>query len=146
MVERALIGGLLAALTGLGTFNTARAEDAFQPSPSSVILNLSNRPAESSEKAMTEAIREGALAQSQPPLKTGRFSRTAPCATRAPVWEWWSGTCVRPATWSTRPRSPRTSRRRPASSAAADSPEDPFHAVQAQHPRIYASGDRDSSV
>src|SRR6266436_5764553 len=69
MVERALIGGLLAALTGLGTFNTARAEDAFQPSPSSVILNLSNRPTESSEKAMTEAIREGALALKPTPVE-----------------------------------------------------------------------------
>ena len=62
MVERALIGGLLATLTGLGTFGAARAEDARQPSPPSVILTLPARPIESSEKAMTEAIKEGALA------------------------------------------------------------------------------------
>src|ERR1700682_2427471 len=69
MVERALIGGLLAALTGLGTFGAARAEDALQPSPPSVILNLPTRPIESFEKAMTESIREGALAPKPSPAE-----------------------------------------------------------------------------
>jgi hypothetical protein len=69
MVERVLLGGLLAALIGSGTFSTAWADDAHQPSPSSVILNLLNRPTESSEKAMTEAIREGALAPKPSPVE-----------------------------------------------------------------------------
>jgi hypothetical protein len=58
MIERALVGGLLVALTGLGTLSTARAEDAHQPSPPPVILTLPDRPIESSNKAMTEAIRD----------------------------------------------------------------------------------------
>jgi len=58
MIERALMGGLLAVLTGLGTLSTARAEDAHQPSPPPVILTLPGRPIESSDKAMTEAIRD----------------------------------------------------------------------------------------
>ena len=58
MIERALVGGLLAALTGLGTLSTARAEDAHQPLPPPVILTLPGRPIESSDKAMTEAIRD----------------------------------------------------------------------------------------
>ncbi len=69
MIERVLVGGLLAALTGLGTFSTARAEDAHQPSPPPLILTLPNRPTESSEKAMTEAIREGALAPKPSPVE-----------------------------------------------------------------------------
>ena len=58
MIERTLVGGLLAALTGLGTLSTARAEDARQPSLPPLILTLPGRPIESSEKAMTEAIRD----------------------------------------------------------------------------------------
>jgi hypothetical protein len=58
MIERALVGGLLAALIGLGTLSTARAEDAHQPAPPPIILTLPSRPIESSEKAMTEAIRD----------------------------------------------------------------------------------------
>ena|SRR5712692_5320238 len=68
MIERVLVGGLLAALTGLGTLSTARAEDAYQPSPPPLILTLPNRPIESSEKAMTEAIREGVQAPKPSPV------------------------------------------------------------------------------
>jgi hypothetical protein len=58
MIERVLVGGFLAVLTGLGTSSAARAEDARQPSPPPVILTLPGRPIESSDKAMTEAIRD----------------------------------------------------------------------------------------
>ena len=62
MIERAMMGGLLAVLTGLGMLSTARAEDAHQPSPPPVILTLPGRPIESSNKAMTEAIRDSVQA------------------------------------------------------------------------------------
>ena len=58
MIERTFVSGLLAVLTGLGMLSTARAEDARQPSPPPVILTLPGRPIESSDKAMTEAIRD----------------------------------------------------------------------------------------
>jgi hypothetical protein len=58
MIERALVGALLAALIGMGTLTTARAEDAQPPSPPPVILTLPGRPVEPSDKAMTEAIRD----------------------------------------------------------------------------------------
>lgn len=58
MIERTLVCGLLAALTGLGMLSTARAEDAHPPLPPPIILTLPGRPIESSEKAMTEAIRD----------------------------------------------------------------------------------------
>lgn len=68
MVERALIGGLLMALSGLGVFGTARAEDAGQSSAPSVILNLMNRPMESREKAFSEAIKQDAMAPRPSPF------------------------------------------------------------------------------
>jgi hypothetical protein len=58
MIERALVGGLLAAVTGLGTLSTVRAEEAHQPPPPPVILTLPGRPIESPDKAMTEAIKD----------------------------------------------------------------------------------------
>jgi hypothetical protein len=58
MIKRALAGGLLAALTGLGMVGAARAQDTNQPSPPPVILTLPGRPIESADKAMTEAIRD----------------------------------------------------------------------------------------
>jgi len=58
MIERALAGGFLAALTGLGMVSTAGAQDTSQPSPPPVILTLPGRPIESADKAMTEAIRD----------------------------------------------------------------------------------------
>ena len=58
MIERALAGGFLVALTGLGMVSTARAQDTSQPSPPPVILTLPGRPIESADKAMTEAIRD----------------------------------------------------------------------------------------
>jgi len=61
MVQRVVVGGLLMALTGLG-FGTTRAEDTGQPSSLSVILNQTNRPIESRDKAFSEAVRQDALA------------------------------------------------------------------------------------
>jgi hypothetical protein len=58
MLERALVGGFLAALIGLGMVSTARAQDTNQPSPPPVILTLPGRPIESADRAMTEAIRD----------------------------------------------------------------------------------------
>ena len=61
MTQRAVAGGLLMALIGLG-FGTTRAEHAGQPSSLSVILNQTNRPIESREKAFSEAVKQDALA------------------------------------------------------------------------------------
>jgi hypothetical protein len=58
MLERALVSGFLAALTGLGMVSTARAQDTSQPSPPPIILTLPGRPIESADKALTESIRE----------------------------------------------------------------------------------------
>jgi hypothetical protein len=58
MIERALAGVFLAALTGLGMVSTARAEDAHPPSLPPVILTLPGRPIESADKALTESIKD----------------------------------------------------------------------------------------
>ncbi len=61
MGGRAQVGGLLAALVGLGLCGPARAEDAEKPASRAPILEMTKRAAPSAEKAMTDAIREGAL-------------------------------------------------------------------------------------
>jgi len=61
MGGRVLVGGLLAALVGLGLYGLARAEDAEKPASPAPILEMTKQAAPSAEKAMTDAIREGAL-------------------------------------------------------------------------------------
>jgi hypothetical protein len=61
MIERALAGGLLAVVVGLGLPAVAGAAGET-PSASSIILNLTNRPLESRERAFTEDIKRDALA------------------------------------------------------------------------------------
>ena len=62
MIERALAGGLLAAVAGLGLPAVAGAAGETTPSASSIILNLTNRPLESRERAFSEDIKRDALA------------------------------------------------------------------------------------
>jgi hypothetical protein len=61
MIERALAGGLLAVVAGLGLPAVAGAAGETTPSASSIILNLTNRPLESRERAFTEDIKRDAL-------------------------------------------------------------------------------------
>ena len=69
-----LAGGVLAAVVGLMTTGTARAEEAGQPAPSpqppSLILNLMNQPGpvESWDKAFIESIKRDLLAPRPSPL------------------------------------------------------------------------------
>ncbi len=58
LIERTLVGGFLALLTGLGMLSTAMTEEARPPSLPPVILTLPGRPIESADKALTEAIRD----------------------------------------------------------------------------------------
>ena len=61
MIDRALAGGLLAVVAGLGLPAVAGAAGET-PSASSIILNLTNRPLESRERAFSEDIKRDALA------------------------------------------------------------------------------------
>src|ERR1700732_3089901 len=61
MIDRALAGGLLAVVAGFGLPAVAGAAGET-PSASSIILNLTNRPIESRERAFTEDIKRDALA------------------------------------------------------------------------------------
>src|SRR5437899_11285339 len=61
MIERALAGGLLAVVAGLGLPAVAGAAGETTPSASSIILNLTNRPLESRERAFSEDIKRDAL-------------------------------------------------------------------------------------
>src|SRR5258708_23533799 len=61
MIERALAGGLVALVAGLGLPAVAGAAGETTPSASSIILNLTNRPLESRERAFTEDIKRDAL-------------------------------------------------------------------------------------
>jgi hypothetical protein len=60
MIERAFAGGLLAVVAGVGLPAVAGAAGET-PSASSIILNLTNRPLESRERAFTEDIKRDAL-------------------------------------------------------------------------------------
>ena len=62
MIERALAGGLVAVVAGLGLTAVAGAAGETTPSASSIILNLTNRPLESRERAFSEDIKRDALA------------------------------------------------------------------------------------
>jgi hypothetical protein len=62
MIDRALAGGLLAVVAGLGLPAVAGAAGETTPSASSIILNLTNRPLESRERAFSEEIKRDALA------------------------------------------------------------------------------------
>ena len=62
MIERAWVGGVLAVLSGLVLPVVAGAGETGQPSAASIILNLTNRPVESRERAFTEDIKREALA------------------------------------------------------------------------------------
>jgi hypothetical protein len=61
MIDRALAGGLLTVVAGLGLSAVAGAAGET-PSASSIILNLTNRPLESRERAFSEDIKRDALA------------------------------------------------------------------------------------
>ena len=61
MIERVMLGGLLAVVAGLGLPAVAAAAGET-PSASSIILNLTNRPLESRERAFSEDIKRDALA------------------------------------------------------------------------------------
>jgi hypothetical protein len=61
MIERALAGGLVALVAGLGLPAAAGAAGETTPSASSIILNLTNRPLESRERAFSEDIKRDAL-------------------------------------------------------------------------------------
>ena len=69
MMERALVVGLLAMLAGWGMSSVARAEDAQPPSAPPVILTLPGRPIESSDKALTEAVRDSIKAPKPSPAQ-----------------------------------------------------------------------------
>jgi hypothetical protein len=62
MIERVLAGGALVVVTGLGLPAVAAAGAGEAPSASSIILNLTNRPMESRERAFSEDIKREALA------------------------------------------------------------------------------------
>ena len=62
MIERALVGGVLAAAVGLGLPAAAAAGAGQVPAATSIILDLANRPPESRERAFTEEIKRDALA------------------------------------------------------------------------------------
>jgi hypothetical protein len=61
MIERVLTGGLVAVVVGLGLPGLVGAAGET-PSASSIILNLTNRPIESRERAFSEEIKRDALA------------------------------------------------------------------------------------
>ena len=61
MIERVLTGGLVAVVVGLALPGVVGAAGET-PSASSIILNLTNRPIESRERAVTEDIKRDALA------------------------------------------------------------------------------------
>jgi len=62
MIERVLVGGVLAAVVGLGLPAVAAAGAGQVPAASSIILDLANRPPESRERAFSEDIKRDALA------------------------------------------------------------------------------------
>jgi len=62
MIERVLVGGVLAAAVGLGLPAVAAAGAGQVPAASSIILDLANRPPESRERAFSEDIKRDALA------------------------------------------------------------------------------------
>jgi hypothetical protein len=66
MIARVLVGGLLAVSGALWTSSAARAEDARPPSSPPVILTLPGRPIESSDKALSEDIRDSIRAPKPP--------------------------------------------------------------------------------
>ncbi|HTI56016.1 MAG TPA: hypothetical protein VMC04_17395 [Verrucomicrobiae bacterium] len=62
MMERVLVGGVLAVAAGLGLPAVAAAGAGQVPAASSIILDLANRPPESRERAFSEDIKRDALA------------------------------------------------------------------------------------
>jgi hypothetical protein len=62
MIERVLVGSVVAAMAGLGLSVVAGAGTGDVPAASSIILNLTNRPLESRERAFTEEVKRDALA------------------------------------------------------------------------------------
>jgi len=62
MIERALVGGMLSVMVGLGLPAVAAAGAGQVPAASSIILELVNRPVESRERAFSEDIKRDALA------------------------------------------------------------------------------------
>ena len=62
MIERVLVGGVLAMAAGLGLPAVAAAGAGQVPAASSIILDLANRPPESRERAFSEDIKRDALA------------------------------------------------------------------------------------
>lgn len=62
MIERVLVGGVLAVAAGLGLPAVAAAGAGQVPAASSIILDLANRPPESRERAFSEDIKREALA------------------------------------------------------------------------------------
>ena len=62
MIERVLVGGVLAMVAGLGLPAVAAAGAGQVPAASSIILDLANRPPESRERAFSEDIKRDALA------------------------------------------------------------------------------------
>jgi hypothetical protein len=66
---RALVCGLLAALAGLGMCGPARADEGDQPALPPSLFEITRTPVPSADKAMNDAVREGALA---PPPAGGK--------------------------------------------------------------------------
>jgi hypothetical protein len=62
MIERMLAGSVVAVMAGLGLSVVAGAGTGDVPAASSIILNLTNRPLESRERAFTEEVKRDALA------------------------------------------------------------------------------------
>ena len=62
MIERVLVGSVVAVVAGLGLSVVAGAGTGDVPAASSIILNLTNRPLESRERAFTEEVKRDALA------------------------------------------------------------------------------------
>jgi hypothetical protein len=69
MVERVLAGGLLAAAVALGAPGAAAGEEPSAPPARSVIMELTNRPIESQEQALREAIKADAQAPAPSPIE-----------------------------------------------------------------------------
>jgi hypothetical protein len=59
---RALVCGLLAALAGLWVCGPARADEGDPPALPPSLFEITRTPVPSAEKAMNDAVREGALA------------------------------------------------------------------------------------